>query len=131
TSGNYRLRIGDADTPLQTQAVIDVAPDFGPNTHSSFATAHDIGPLGAEAIERVIRSSIDPQFFNLQLPGSANEPGHRDIAHILEGGRLYDQDHFIDPYGFSVFPIFYDEVSGPRTYYYAFPNRYGTVNGQP
>src|SRR5690606_800978 len=38
---------------------------------------------------------------------------------------------FIDPYGFSVFPIVYDEVSGPRTYYYAFPNRYGTVNGQP
>ena len=79
--GVYRLRIGNSDpvptAPLVTQTNIDQG--------ATFATAQNLGPLGSQS--KVIKAAVDPQLFQLELPGDISEPGHRETIaqlHFLE-----------------------------------------------
>jgi len=100
-AGTYRLRIGTDEVLPGEPTFTDVSTDPG----SSFATSRNLGAIGSA---RIVSSSIDPELFPLQFPGSINEPGHRDINEV--------ESHFLaDP----------DEVAGITTYTYNFKTVYG------
>lgn len=84
--GTYRLRVGTSEdlpsTPLQIA---------GGEPGASFGDARNLGLLGEQS--QVISAGIEPQFFPLTLPGSSDEPGHRDIRlpndqHLFGGADL-------------------------------------------
>ena len=64
---------------------------------SSYNTATDLGTLQQSATEDlrdlIVRGQIEPQVYNLELPGGNDEPGHREIElvqHVPDDGA--DQD---------------------------------------
>ncbi|MEX0585359.1 MAG: hypothetical protein WD176_01855, partial [Pirellulales bacterium] len=109
--GTFRLRIGDTDLPPSSTAPLAptlLAPSADPG--SSYASAHVLGTLGARS--QIVSAAIEPQFYGLNLPGSSNEPGHRDIpveSHLLGEADSTDgittiffdfrRDYGVDPQG--------------------------------
>lgn len=84
---------------------------------SSFETAYDLGQLGGQSL--LVASSIDPQPFELDLPGGWDEPGHRNIP--LEVGSGFEQ-HINPDFGPDV-------QDGVTTILYNFRQVYG-LDGQ-
>ncbi len=84
--GSFRLRIGTSETPPAPPVTSSTALDPG----SSFSTADtSIGTLTTESL--VIASAIEPQPSPIILPGSNQDPGHRQVSssfdqHVPEGG---------------------------------------------
>lgn len=76
TDGIYHLRIGEEATPdFAASNVVSVADD----DNSSFDSAFDLGILTTQTIQ--INEQIEPQAIaQPQLPGTDDEPGHRDIT---------------------------------------------------
>ncbi|MBM4092153.1 MAG: hypothetical protein FJ276_22390, partial [Planctomycetes bacterium] len=114
--GTFRLRIGTSEAlpvaPLREELVGDVG--------SSFATAKNLGTLGAQA--QLVASAIDPQPFVLDYPGSNHEPGHREIPEEVAGGF----DNHLNP-AFGE-----DNTAGITTILYNFKSDYGRdPSGQP
>jgi hypothetical protein len=87
---------------------------------SSFETAYDLGQLGGQSL--LVASSIDPQAFDLDLPGGWDEPGHRNIP--LEVGSGFEQ---------HVNPDFGPDIQdGVTTILYNFRQVYGLdAQGNP
>ena len=112
-SGTFRLRIGtDEVTPLPPN-VVDLS---GVEVPSSFATAHDLGALGAS---EVIMSAISPQVHQLEMPGSNDEPGHRNLSQRSTDGSVVESHLF----GVA------DPVNGLTTLFYNFREDYGVDQG--
>lgn len=87
---------------------------------SSFETAYDLGQLGGQSL--LVASSIDPQRFDLDLPGGWDEPGHRNLP--MEVGSGFEQ---------HVNPDFGPDVqAGVTTILYNFRQVYGfDAQGNP
>lgn len=87
---------------------------------SSFETAYDLGQLGGQSL--LVASSIDPQPFELDLPGGWDEPGHRNIP--VEVGSGFEQ---------HINPDFGPDVrDGVTTILYNFRQVYGfDAQGKP
>ena len=80
-----------------------VSPSNDPG--SSFDTAHDLADITSQPVR--IQSAIDPKLYTLELPGSDEDPGHRQLPgerHILGDG---------------------DQTSGVETRMYNFQDLYG------
>jgi len=113
-SGTFRLRVG-TDEALESVAnpmpptSVDLS---GAEVGSSFATAHDLGGLTGS---QIVSSAIDPQVHSLAMPGSNDEPGHRDLAHRSTSGFAVES-HLL-----SVT----DPVNGLSTLFYNFREDYG------
>lgn len=77
--GAFRLRIGTSEVVAsQNNPLPPVVVDLqGADPGSSFSTAHNAGVLSGT---QIVTSAIDPQVHDLQLPGSNDEPGHRDLT---------------------------------------------------
>ncbi len=92
---------------------------------SSFDTATNLGVIGSGAqslTSLILSSSIDPESFSLDLPGSSDDAAHRDLAQNLVGGF---EDH-VDP-SFGA-----DATDGITTIYYNFRPTYAqTAAGAP
>ena len=103
-SGAFRLRIGTDETPPAPPTLVDLrTQDAG----SSFDTAHTVGSLSGSLL---ISSAIDPQVYELALPGASDEPGHRAISEQI-------QTHLLQPA---------DSENGIATIFYNFRGDYGS-----
>ena len=103
-SGAFRLRIGtDEAAPAPPTAVDLQTQDAG----SSFDTAHTLGSLSGSLL---VSSAIEPQVYELALPGASDEPGHRTISEQI-------QAHLLQPA---------DAENGIATIFYNFRGDYGT-----
>jgi hypothetical protein len=106
--GTFRLRIGTDEVSLPPPVTVNLTTT---EVGSSFATARDLGALTGSSL---VSSVIDPQVFNLDFPGSSDEPGHRAIApevetHLLAGADAqngistifynFRDDYGVDPSG--------------------------------
>ncbi len=103
-AGTFRLRIGTDEAPLAPPTRVDLR---GHDAGSSFDTAYSLGSLNGSLI---VSAAIDPQVFNLALPGASDEPGHRNIPDYL-------QSHLSEPA---------DSENGIATIFYNFRSDYGT-----
>ena len=103
-SGAFRLRIGtDEAQPAPPTQLNMGTQDAG----SSFDTAHIVGSLSGSLL---ISSAIDPQVYELALPGASDEPGHRAISEQI-------QTHLLQPA---------DSENGIATIFYNFRGDYGS-----
>jgi hypothetical protein len=107
--GTFRLRVGtDEDAPAPPVMFDLVDEDAG----SSFDTAKDLDTLltaGNLTGSVIVSSSIDPQVYTLEMPGSNDEPGHRSIPEQIETHLLQSAD----------------SDAGITTVFYNFRNDYG------
>jgi len=113
-SGMFRLRIGtDEELASVSNPMAPTVVDLSDSeVGSSFATAHDLGDL---ADSQVVSSSIDPQVHQFDMPGSNDEPGHREVMHGNTDG------YALESHLFSVA----DPVNGLTTLFYNFRDDYG------
>jgi len=94
----------DAGTLITTPITDETSPPVKYSTvtltglGSSYDTATDLGTLEVSAIQQdlrdlIVRGRIEPQVYNLVLPGGNDEPGHRDIdlvQHVPDEGSDRD-----------------------------------------
>ena len=99
------LTAGDPATNVATPAIADTSLVLNfIDAGSSFDTALDLGAVGMQS--QIVSSIIEPQTYGLELPGSSDEPGHRDIDDIqaIETHLLGDADFTdgvtLQPYNF-------------------------------
>ncbi len=88
---------------------------------SSFDTATNIGAIGSAFTSQtslILSSSIDPEKFTLDLPGSSDDAAHRNLSQNLVGGF---EDHVNSSFGA-------DATDGITTIYYNFRSTYALTN---
>ncbi len=102
--GTYRLRIGTSEAKPLTPAIDNVNADAG----SSFATARGI-VTDLDVRGTVIHSAIEAQPYQLELPGSNTEPGHRQVSTEIDKHVIADAD----------------SLDGISTFSYNFKSAYG------
>ncbi|MCU0870776.1 MAG: pre-peptidase C-terminal domain-containing protein, partial [Pirellulaceae bacterium] len=103
-AGTMRLRIGSNEALPVAPASVNLASS---EVGDTFAGSHELGNLAGSVL---VSSNIDPQIYELELPGSNDEPGHRSISDLI-------QDHL---HGAA------DSESGIATVLYNFRKDYGT-----
>ncbi len=107
--------IPPGNTPAGADVTINVEPGSRFETAVGLETNFNTG-LGLTS-SVLLSSSIDPQFFPLDLPGAENEPGHRHVEyeeHIR--GEEKDRDNVIPTYKYNfdkINPIGYDLQGSP------------------
>ncbi|MCH7988342.1 MAG: hypothetical protein IID46_04230, partial [Planctomycetes bacterium] len=96
--GTYRLRVGVSETPLNVSMSYSEIND----DNSSFSTATTFDATANDALgagdEIVINAQIQRQFIPLPpLPGSTDEPGHRDLPLIHANMHLFSNSFGTSP----------------------------------
>jgi len=113
-SGTFRLRIGtDEELASGGNPMTPIQVDLSDaEVGSSFGTAHDLNGLSGS---QIVSSVIDPQVHQLAMPGSNDEPGHRDLEQRSTDGFA------VESHLYSVA----DPANGLSTLFYNFREDYG------
>lgn len=113
--GAYRLRIGTSETQPDPPVRVTVADDPG----SSFdAASIEVGTLTAQG--QILSAAIDPQPFILDLPGSNNDIGSRNVnltTTLTNDTVFLDNMHLADDSA--------DSTPGTTELFYNFRDIYG------
>ncbi|MBN2216564.1 MAG: VCBS repeat-containing protein, partial [Pirellulales bacterium] len=109
-AGAFRLRIGNEYQPILTE------PFSAGVIGDTLAGAADVGTLGSATLgaSLIISSAIEPLPYDLQWPGSIEEPGHRETL----PDTLLNETHYAENY------LAADDRYGTTTVYYGFPSLY-------
>ena len=133
--GTYRLRIGTDEAIPQAPVETTVTADPGDAFRTADSSLGDLASLGNSS--HVLSAAIEPQVFELDFPGSHNEPGHRDIEaenHIFPASEPLSPAIGFDGIAEALAngETGADATDGISTIFYNFQDQYGfDPNGIP